>query len=323
MKRILLAFLIVLPLAACVDKAYDLSDIDTDDITIGGDGSVFRAPLATVHVGMDQLRSEGSDLVAICTEADAWLPARLPDGDYVDLLKLRRNTPTYEAAYLTTLLDNLSAQLDTDDEKVRTIARLAWDNPAYKRDFTASVPALGGVTSADAFASTLLQAFRNNASQRALLKQQIRTMAQNNLTTIEVEDIEYRDIAIDLSEDVVDMISENLDPEGTPDAKNTLHLYGRVTSRLPLSLSLEPHFLPTDVHFPVRIDATQPSNSIDESPATQLYGDDLRQIVGALTIRIPVSLEKYYPGRGFDTAQQDQLLIELRLVKRGGLSLNI
>ena len=53
----------------------------------------------------------------------------------------------------------------------------------------------------------------------------------------------------------------------------------------------------------------------------QLFESDLRQIIEGAEIILPVSLEKYYPGYDFSSGQQ--IVITLRLIKRGGLKLNL
>ena len=115
------------------------------------------------------------------------------------------------------------------------------------------------------------------------------------------------------------MLADNLDPEGTPNARNTLFLYGQITSGLPLSLLLDPSFSPTEITFQVGVGADKASNDI---PQTQLFAEDLRQIVEGITIRIPVTLTEYYPGKGFSDDQY-QIVISLSLLKNGGLKLDI
>ena len=110
------------------------------------------------------------------------------------------------------------------------------------------------------------------------------------------------------------MLADNLDPEGTPNARNTLFLYGQITSGLPLSLLLDPSFSPTEITFQVGVGA--------DIPQTQLFAEDLRQIVEGITIRIPVTLTEYYPGKGFSDDRY-QIVISLSLLKNGGLKLDI
>ena len=119
--------------------------------------------------------------------------------------------------------------------------------------------------------------------------------------------------------DDIAMLADNLDPEGTPNARNTLFLYGQITCGLPLSLLLDPSFSPTEITFQVGVGADKASNDI---PQTQLFAEDLRQIVEGITIRIPVTLTEYYPGKGFSDDRY-QIVISLSLLKNGGLKLDI
>lgn len=54
---------------------------------------------------------------------------------------------------------------------------------------------------------------------RELLDEQVRLLAHDYLTALQVDDITYDIDRIDLDDNIVDMLSKNLDPEGTPDAK--------------------------------------------------------------------------------------------------------
>ena len=54
---------------------------------------------------------------------------------------------------------------------------------------------------------------------------------------------------------------------------------------------------------------------------TRLHENDLRQIIDGTEIILPVKLEKSFPGSGFTPDQK--IVIALRLVKRGGLKLNL
>ena len=118
---------------------------------------------------------------------------------------------------------------------------------------------------------------------------------------------------------------DNLDPESVPAGQrtSTLHLYGEIRSKLPLSLTLEPVFSSTRLDFTVAVDAKKVVNPIAESDGTQLFRKDLEQIISGVEVRIPITLERYYPALGFRPEEQEQIAIDLRLVKRGGLKLDI
>ena len=281
--RKFLPFLFAAALASsCIDNAYDLSNVNTDDVTIGDEDSEYRLPLATVYVSMSELNEGGADIKTLFDEADIWLPSPLPgNAAYVDLRELQ-NTPET----ITPLLDALIDQMMDDDAKITAVADLL----------------------AEKYLSTFLH---------DRLSGEVKSLAGSYLTELKVQDVTYDIGKIDIGGDVVDMLCENLDSEGTPNPKNTLHLYGSITSALPVSLRLVPYFSPTNVRFDVTVEPGK-TNEIRE---TQLFESDLRQIIEGAEIILPVSLEKYYPG--YDFTSDQQIVITLRLIKRGGLKLNL
>ena len=167
------------------------------------------------------------------------------------------------------------------------------------------------------FKPVFIEAFRNMPMLHDRLSGEVKSLAGSYLTELKVQDVTYDIGKIDIGGDVVDMLCENLDSEGTPNPKNTLHLYGSITSALPVSLRLVPYFSPTNVRFDVTVEPGK-TNEIRE---TQLFESDLRQIIEGAEIILPVSLEKYYPG--YDFTSDQQIVITLRLIKRGGLKLNL
>lgn len=94
--RKFLPFLFAAALASsCIDNAYDLSNVNTDDVTIGDEDSEYRLPLATVYVSMSELKEGGADIKTLFDEADIWLPSPLPgNAAYVDLRELQNNPDT-------------------------------------------------------------------------------------------------------------------------------------------------------------------------------------------------------------------------------------
>ena len=136
---------------------------------------------------------------------------------------------------------------------------------------------------------------------------------------MKIDDMHFEVSGIDLDDDVVDMLADNLDPEGTVDARNLLLLTGTIESQLPATLTLDPRFAPTDITCSVEVDALRPTNVI---PEMRVYEADLRQIVDRMDIVIPARIEKYYPGIDFDDAGHP-IVIKLKLIKKGGLKLNL
>lgn len=312
MKKLPLLFLVGLLAAGCVDKEYDLKDVETDNIAIGDSQSEFRCPLMTIRVSMQEITDNGIDIENVFRETDIWLPTELPDA-YVDIRRL-----VSDEAYVSTLLDLLVDELFVSDTKLDQVVELIWNNPAYRQSVTGSVPELD-LDDADTFRSLFRSLYQNNAQVRGLLDEQVRLLAHDYLTALQVDDITYDIDRIDLDDNIVDMLSKNLDPEGTPDAKNTLHIYGTIANRLPLSAEIQARLRPTLIEVPVQIDAKSEENVIAETP---IYGEDLRTLIHGCQVVIPVTLDRYYRN-GFDNTADCQLLIELHLVKRGGLKLNL
>lgn len=312
MKKLPLLFLVGLLAAGCVDKEYDLKDVETDNIAIGDSQSEFRCPLMTIRVSMQEITDNGIDIENVFRETDIWLPTELPDA-YVDIRRL-----VSDEAYVSTLLNLLVDELLVSDAKLDQVVELIWNNPAYRQSVTGSVPELD-LDDADTFRSLFRSLYQNNAQVRELLDEQVRLLAHDYLTALQVDDITYDIDRIDLDDNIVDMLAENLDPEGTPDAKNTLHIYGTIANRLPLSAEIRARLRPTLIEVPVQIDAKSEENVIAETP---IYGEDLRTLIHGCQVVIPVTLDRYYRN-GFDNTADCQLLIELHLVKRGGLKLNL
>lgn len=312
MKKLPLLFLVGLLAAGCVDKEYDLKDVETDNIAIGDSQSEFRCPLMTIRVSMQEITDNGIDIENVFRETDIWLPTELPDA-YVDIRRL-----VSDEAYVSTLLDLLVDELLVSDTKLDQVVELIWNTPAYRQSVTGSVPELD-LDDADTFRSLFRSLYQNNAQVRELLDEQVRLLAHDYLTALQVDDITYDIDRIDLDDNIVDMLAENLDPEGTPDAKNTLHIYGTIANRLPLSAEIQARLRPTLIKVPVQIDAKSEENVIAETP---IYGEDLRTLIHGCQVVIPVTLDRYYRN-GFDNTADCQLLIELHLVKRGGLKLNL
>ena len=311
MRKLILLLLSGVLSTACVDKDYDLGNIDTDNIAIGDEGSQFRIPLVKVLVSKDEIKNNDGDIEKIFREADIWFPTQLPDDKFVDLVKLQN-----EPAYVNTLLRTLREEMQTSDAKLASVVDLVWDK--YAADFLS----LLNLTAPDeqTFKTAFKTAYRNDASLRERLADEVSALARTYLTgSLGIDQLEYEVGHIDISSDIVDMLADNLDPEGTPNARNTLFLYGQITSRLPLSLRLDPRLSPTEGTFQVEVGVDKTSNDI---PETQLFAEDLRQIVEGITIRIPVTLTEYYPGKGFSDDQY-QIVISLSLLKNGGLKLDI
>ena len=303
MRKLILLLLSGMLSTACVDKDYDLGNIDTDNIAIGDEGSQFRIPLVKVLVSKDEIKNNGGNIEEIFREADIWFPSQLPDGKFVDLVKLQAKD---DQTYVNTQLRTLREEMQASDAKLASVVDLVWDK--YAAEFLL----LLNLTAPDeqTFKTAFKTAYRNDASLRERLADEVSALARTYLTgSLGIDQLDNAVGQIDISSHIVDKLA----------ARNTLFLYGQITSGLPLSLLLDPSFSPTEITFQVGVGADKASNDI---PQTQLFAEDLRQIVEGITIRIPVTLTEYYPGKGFSDDRY-QIVISLSLLKNGGLKLDI
>lgn len=308
MRKPLLLMLAAILATACMDKNYDLSNIETDDIAIGDETSEFKIPLATIRVGMDEITGSGAqgDIREMFEDADTWLPTTLPGGaDYLDLTRL------HERTYTDPVFDALFAEMDdTASGKLDRVTDLVLRK--YRTAFAAAL----GVSESQLTADYFKEAYRSQQTT-SIIRSEAKRQSLNYLNGLDdIAPLDYDLGHIDLSGDVVDMLVNNLDPEGTTPYRNTLHLYGRIESGLPVSLRLAPAFSDTGVRFETGVEPDS-QNRIDE---VQIFEPDLRTIVAGTAIGIPVHLEKYYPGKGFSD-RTEQIMIRLSLVKRGALNL--
>ncbi|MCD8034009.1 MAG: hypothetical protein LUF83_06865 [Alistipes sp.] len=321
MRKFFLLLLTGALFTACIDKDYDLENIDTDNVTIGGDESKFEIPLAKVLVTLADIANGDVNIQELCEKADKWLPSNLPgNADYVDLTQLTLHS------YTDGLFDALIAEMRSTPAKLDEVTDMIWDD---YRDVFASILDVSPSPENEALFKT---AFKTVYDTDDRVLDEVKSQFSGYLTEdLNVEPIDYNIGRVDISDDVVDMIADNLDPEGSGSSKNSLYLAGEIASKLPISLYLEPELksVPEDgspattiLKFDVEVDATKGTNEIKDSEKTRLYAEGLRQLLNNAAINIPVTLEKYYPGKGFET-DKSQIEIKLYLIKNGGLKLDI
>lgn len=305
-------------MTACVDSTYDLSKLQTDNIAIGDASSVTKMPLVTVQVSMSEIVNDQTNILALCAKAEKWLPAVLPEGlDYLDLSRIN------DADYNGTLFDNLVAEMNSNPGKLDEITTLIVED--YASDFA---EVLGVPASRP---DLLEKAFRYAYESPEVLSELRRHFTEYFATDLQVEPLHYEINGIDIGSDVVDMLVDNLDPEGTPNPTNTLNLAGEIVCKLPISMKARPAFSSgwdDIVAFDIDVDATREVNEIAESIDTRVYAEGLRRLVNGAEITIPVTFERYYPGNSefLNTPADDesaQIEMTLHIIKRGGIKFNI
>lgn len=303
---------------ACVDNDYDLSKLQTDNIAIGDDASVTEMPLVTVKVSMSEIVNDQTNIVDLCSMADKWLPKELPEGlDYLDLSRI--NEPDYNQA----LFDNLIAEMNTNPVKLEEIVNLVVEKYAAEFAEVLGIPASSP--------ELIGQAFRT-AYETPVVLDRLRTQFTGYFATdLRVDPIQYDISGIEISNEIIDMLVDNLDPEGTPNPVNTLNIAGEIRCKLPITMQALTSFTSgaSDIiTLDIRIDAAFEVNEIPESDDTRIYAEDLRTLVNGATVSIPVTFERYYPGNEefLNTPVGDkspQIELKLHLIKRGGIKFNI
>ena len=160
MRKLFLPILAGALLTACIDKDYDLENVDTDNIAIGGDDSKFEVPLARVLVTLEDIANGDLNILELCEKADKWLPSKLPgNADFVDLVQLSRNSYTDE------LFDALVAEMQSSAAKLDVMTDMMWTDYRHK------IAGALGIPAEDQYETQFKEAFRTavrNTEQRVL-----------------------------------------------------------------------------------------------------------------------------------------------------------
>lgn len=307
MKKILFALCVVACSVGCIDDDYDLTRIDSSDITIGTEESRFVIPLATIYVGMAELQNNGADIQAIFDEVEIWTPTTLPgNATYVDMVKL-----TDGSEYLDLLLSSLiDEMLQPESKKLDEIVDLIWDTPAYRDYFSSELPTAGEET----FKTTFKLSFGKDDQVGEALREGSRTLAREYLFSIQLEPVYYQ-AALNLSGDVISMLTDNLDDESMADPKNALYLYGEVMCDLAVSFQVSVLFESAGVTVPA-FDIER--NVETDIPKTRFFAEEAVRMIDDFRVRVDYLPLRYYPGIGFQPGQN--IRMALRLEKTGSLT---
>lgn len=301
MKKLLLLLVSAALCGSCIDSDYDLGNRD-DSITFG---DVWRLPLATIVVSMDELKDDTSNIESIFDEVDVWTPTTLPDGaDYVDIVRLADATDPY----IDRMTDALFAEMDTPSSpKLDEVARL------LHRRYSDQFPALPA--DEQGFVADFETTFSGDGGDdvTAALRQLTRQIGQGFLNRIRIERINYT-ADLDLDDDTIDMLTRELDPAETVDPLRTVWLYGDVSSEFPVSFAADALFSNAGVAIP-RFDI-DPDREVS-LPEVQLSKEGIESIVKSFVLDVDFAPQRYYPGQGFDPSQTITLHVKLR--KTGGL----
>ncbi len=294
---------------ACINEEYDLSKINADDITIGGDNSQFEMPLATITVKTSALHGEGIGIEEVFEEVDIWLPAELPDGaDYVDLQLMESN----EGGYRDQLIDAMLAQMKIDLEKRRLVA------DHLEEDYASSFDDLLPAGSTMSISDFIFEHFDDEGMEE-YLHERIDFLAHDYLvdvaTSIDAVDCNIGSINIDSS--TIDMITQGVGTRENPSTTNYLAIFGTVESKIPVDVSTSAQIVDTGVLIELDVH----HNEVNAIPESRIYAEDLYRMAIDTHLLLPVGLDRYYPNEPFTAHNETALTLTLSLRKKGGLGL--
>lgn len=304
-------------LCSCIDKEYDLTQIESDGIAIGSDDSEFFMPLLTISFKTADITLDidgTSSIIDLQSKVNVWLPSQLPGGvSYVDVQQLADSRE-----YKQNLLDNLYAEMLEDEAKRAEVC--AYVIKEYRAEVVemlcnsdnqvvAMTAAQINEVADDAQATEVLtMLFVTYPSD---VQMAFNDISDEDLINLKVEDVDVDIPSLDVSEDVIDMLTSNIDDN----SNNGLYLFGEADSDFPFLFHIIPSIDNTNVDFgKISID-----NGATQIRETRIYKDDFDAIMDGSRLSVPITLDRYYPESAI--SNDNELKISISLRKRGGLKL--
>ncbi len=323
MLRLLFLLIICISVTGCIDNAYDLTKLETDEdsqIVIGNDNSEFKMPLVTIKFSVASLNKAGQNgsvsITELMDEVHVWLPSTLPGGvDYIEIGRLMQDG-VYLNSIVTALLDEMNANEQKRREVCSLIAQkyrgqvLAILDGLVSDAIITYIRNLSDEDAAEAIAKLYIQ-------YNGIVAEAVRYIDYEFLLGLQMEDISFDIPSIDISEELYDMLVENLAPENRQKSMNGLYIYGTIESDLPISFEINPRLqgLRTELG---KISVSEGVNNLNE---VRLSADDLYTLTqgyGA-TFITSVNLGRYYINKKLSS--EHTVSIKLKLRKTGGLKL--
>lgn len=308
-------------LCSCIDKEYDLSQIESDGIAIGNDDSEFLMPLANINFKAANIELDVEDDLSITelqNKVNVWLPTQLPNGaSYVDVQQLADNRE-----YKQSLLDNLYLEMMADSDKrydvcSHVIAEYREEvvemlmNSSNEIVATTAAEIGDNLSDADAteVIATLFVTFPDDVQVA------FNDISDEDLINLKVQDVVIEIPALDVSEDVADMLTGNIGEAGDSNSANALYLFGEAESDFPFLFHITPRIENTRVDFgKISID-----NGVTNIKEVRIYKQDFDAILNGSLLTVPITLDRYYPNS--EITDNNELNISISLRKTGGLKL--
>lgn len=308
-------------LSSCIDEDFNLSDIDTDDITIGNNESEFLMPLASVCITTKDLyQSIGENEVSIkqlYDEVSVWFPSTMPDNaDYVDIPRLMS-----DEQYTRKIFDALYNELLNDSNKRTSVCEyvvkkhrqqlidllLKDSNPIVK----VMAQELNRFSDGEAvhFLSGVIVTYAE------LIKSMLYSLATSDIDCLNLHDVDVDIPSLDISHDIEEMLSANLDPASDVNPINAIYIYGHVESDFPFRFLLTPMIENTMIIFG-EMSIDKGKTDINE---IRIYKEDIQTLFNGSHFNMPITVERYYPYVGYD--DMSQITLHLYVRKTGGLKI--
>lgn len=308
-------------LSSCIDTDFNLSEIDTDDITIGNNDSEFLMPLASIRISSEDIgQNIGEDEVSIkelYDEVSVWFPSTLPDNaDYVDIARLMS-----DEQYTRKIFDALYNELLNDIDKRTSICEYVVHK--HRQQLVDL-----WLNDSNPIIKVLAQEFNKLSDSEAVyflsgvivtyadfIKNMFYGLATADIDCLALNDVDVDIPSLEISSDIEDMLSENLDPASVTNPINAIYIYGYVESDFPFQFLLSPIIENTMIVLgDILIDKGK--TDINE---IRIYKEDIQTLFNGSHFNMPIVVERYYPYIGYDDTSAITLHLYVR--KTGGLKI--
>lgn len=310
---------------SCIDKEFDLTNIETDDVAIGNNQSEFEMPLATILFTSENICSntdEGySSIKMLYDEADIWFPTTLPNNaEYIEIYRMLDNGH-YNTDYFHSIVHALKLELQQNKAKLEQIS--AHIATKYRNSFVNALYSLDS-PEIDLYGNQILDA--DDATAKAIITELILNYADQAEQAVEavfirflgklhLDDINTQIPAINLSKDVRDMLLKNLDDSSVENPVNCLYISGKAHNEFPFYFQINAQIVDTAINFGDIVVNTG-DNTIDE---VRVMRNDMQRLLDGATLKLSLITLRYYPHHPF--TDDTKVNISLQVRKTGALQL--
>lgn len=321
LATIILTLCCAVAFSSCVDREFDLSKVKNEDVTIGNDETEFRMPLLSLRITSDNISQSAEagevSIKNLYTNLSVWLPSELPGGvDFIDVPRLMD-----KGEYFETIFDVLYDEVQLNEQKRSTVCHyLVGKHRARLIGFLLKQQSAGNqIVSGDV----------NNLSDEELrqvlsglivdspdlIGALLRQVAAVDVDALTLKDISVDIPSLDISQDIEDMLVDNLDSASEIKPKRALYIKIDIDSNFPFEFLLRPVIDGTIIKFgdiSIHYGKT-------EMGEIRIYAEDLHTIFNGSHFSMPISVVKYFPYLSF--GDDCEIVVRLSVCKKGGLTI--